>query len=153
MKSFLFLPLCGLLSLLAWPVSGLRAQAPAPAPTAAIQTGGEAAAQSAGEVWLALTDDARYDNAYTGAAGIFQRLITREQWVKLVTAGRGPLGKIGSRRLKDSKFSPKMNGAPDGQYVVLHFDTAFEKKSAAIETVTVTLDPDGQWKVCGYFIR
>ncbi len=153
MKRPILLSLCGLLSLLVWPAGGLRAQGPAPAPTAAIQTGGETAAESAGEVWLALTDDARYDNAYTAAAGIFQRIITKEQWVKLVTAGRGPLGKVGSRRLKDSKFSPKMNGAPDGQYVVLHYDTAFEKKPAAIETLTVTLDPDGQWKVCGYFIR
>ncbi len=153
MKRFILLPLCGLLMILAWSAGSLLAQDAAPAPTAAIQTGGETAAQSAGEVWLALTDDARYDNAYSGAAGIFQHLITREQWVKLVTAGRSPLGKVGSRRLKDSKFSPKMNGAPDGQYVVLHFDTAFEKKPAAIETLTVTLDPDGQWKVCGYFIR
>lgn len=151
MKRFSFL-LCGLLFILA-PVKGLRAQDTAPSPTPASQTGGETAAQAAGEVWLALADDGRYDAAYTGAAGIFQKLMTKEQWVKLVTAGRGPLGKVTSRKLKDAKFSPKMNGAPDGQYVVLHFDTAFERKPAAIETLTTLLDTDGQWKVCGYFIR
>ena len=145
MKSLL---LCGLL--LALPI-GLCAQEASPTP--ATQTGGEVAAQAAGEVWLALADDARYDAAYAGAAGMFQKLITKENWVKLVTAGRSPLGKVGSRKLKDAKFSPKMNGAPDGQYVVLHFDTTFEKKVAAVETLTVTLDADGQWKVCGYFIR
>ncbi len=151
MKHFSLL-LCGLLLVLA-PATGLRAQNATSSPTPATQTGGETAAQAAGEVWLALTDDARYDAAYTGAAGIFQKLITKEQWVKLVTAGRAPLGKVATRKLKDAKFSPTMNGAPDGQYVVLHFDTAFERKPAAIETLTTLLDTDGQWKVCGYFIR
>ena len=140
--------LCALL--LALPV-GLRAQDSSPTPTT--QSGGETAAQAAGEVWLALTDDARYDAAYIGAAAIFQKLITKDNWIKLVGAGRGPLGKVSTRKLKDAKFSPKMNGAPDGQFVVLHFDTTFEKKVAAFETLTTILDTDGQWKVCGYFIR
>ena len=150
MKSFLPF-LCTLLIL--GPAACLRAQDASSSPTPATQTGGEMAAQAAGEVWLALTDDARYDVAYTGAAGIFQKLVTQEQWVKMVTAGRGPLGKTVSRRLKDAKFSPKMAGAPDGQYVVLRFDATFDKKAAAVETLTTVLDPDGQWKVCGYFIR
>lgn len=152
MKSFSSL-LCSVLTILAWTAGGLCAQDTAPSPTPASQTGGETAAQAGAEVWLALTDDARYDAAYMGAAGIFQKIITKEQWVKLVTAGRGPLGKVSSRKFKDAKFSPKMNGAPDGQYVVLHFDTVFEKKPAAVETLTTTIDTDGQWKVCGYFIR
>lgn len=152
MKSFL--PLFGgLLLTLGLPSVALRAQNATSSPTPAIQTGGEVAAQSAAEVWLALTDDARYDASYTSAGGIFQKLVTKEQWVKLVTNGRGPLGKVTSRRLKVAKFSPTMAGAPDGQYVVLHYESAFEKKPAAVETLTTLLDADGQWKVCGYFIR
>ena len=42
---------------------------------------------------------------------------------------------------------------PDGQYVVFQFDTQFESKRAAIETVTPMLDTDGQWRVSGYFVR
>jgi hypothetical protein len=44
-------------------------------------------------------------------------------------------------------------GAPDGEYVVLHFNAAFDKKMAALETITVLREQDGQWRVVGYFVR
>jgi hypothetical protein len=140
-------------ALLALAVARISAQAPAESPTPAIQSGGEVAAQSAADVWLAIVDDARYEPAYLSTAGIFQKLVGKEQWVKIATAGRALVGKVRVRNVKDSKFSTTMPGAPDGQYVVVHYDTAFEKKPGAVETVTVVLDADGQWKVCGYFIR
>ena len=31
--------------------------------------------------------------------------------------------------------------------------TVFEKKASAVETITPMLDPDGVWRVSGYFIR
>ena len=34
-------------------------------------------------------------------------------------------------------------GAPDGQYLVLQFNTSFAEKKAAVETVTVGLEKDG----------
>ncbi len=150
MKRFLLFA-CSL-SVLVFAAGRVSAQADA-SPTPAIQTGGETAAQSAAEVWLALSDDGRYDAGYQGTAGIFQKLVNQAQWTKMVSAGRGPLGKVVTRKVKDSKFTTTMPGAPDGQYVVIHYDTAFEKKASAVEVLTVLLDADGQWKVCGYFIR
>jgi hypothetical protein len=44
-------------------------------------------------------------------------------------------------------------GVPDGEYVVVQFDTSFEKKKTAIETVTPMKEPDGRWRVSGYFIK
>ena len=44
-------------------------------------------------------------------------------------------------------------GAPDGEYVVLQFDTSFANKKEAVETVTPMLDKDGKWKVSGYYIK
>jgi hypothetical protein len=44
-------------------------------------------------------------------------------------------------------------GAPDGSYVVFQFDTVFEQKAAAVETLTAGREPDGTWHVIGYFIR
>ncbi len=132
---------------------GLSAQNAATSPTPAIQNGGEAAAKAAADIWLALVDDNRYEPSYQTAAGIFQKLVTREQWVKLAGSGRTLLGKARFRTVKDTKFSATMPGAPDGQYVVIHYAASFEKKASAAETVTVLLDGDGQWKVCGYFVR
>ena len=42
---------------------------------------------------------------------------------------------------------------PDGNYIVLQYDTLFENKAAAVETVTLSQDSDGQWRVAGYFIK
>jgi hypothetical protein len=46
-----------------------------------------------------------------------------------------------------------MPGAPGGKYVIIQYATAFEKKATAVETVIPMLDPDGAWRVSGYFIR
>jgi hypothetical protein len=42
---------------------------------------------------------------------------------------------------------------PDGQYVVIRYDSSFANKKSAIETVTPMLDQGGQWRVSGYFIK
>ena len=132
---------------------GLSAQDTASSPTPAIQTGGETAAKAAADIWLALVDDNRYEPSYQAAASIFQKLVTKDQWVKLAGSGRTLLGKLRSRAVKDTKFSATMPGAPAGQYVVIHYVASFEKKASATETVTMLLDSDGQWKACGYFVR
>jgi hypothetical protein len=44
-------------------------------------------------------------------------------------------------------------GAPDGEYVVIQYQTAFQNKKSAIETVTPMLDKDGHWRVAGYYIK
>ena len=66
---------------------------------------------------------------------------------------RVPLGRLELRILKSSKYTQTMPGAPDGEYVILQFETTFEKKKAAIETVTPMKDKDGKWRVAGYFIK
>jgi hypothetical protein len=47
----------------------------------------------------------------------------------------------------------KLQGAPDGKYVTIRYETVFENKASAVETITPMLDPDGIWRVSGYFIR
>ncbi len=44
-------------------------------------------------------------------------------------------------------------GAPDGQYVVIQYESSFEHKKSAIETVTPSQGADGHWRVSGYFIK
>ena len=66
---------------------------------------------------------------------------------------RVPLGKLLSRKVKSAAYHTSLPGAPDGRYVVIQFETSFENKQSAIETVTPMADPDGQWRVSGYYIR
>ena len=58
-----------------------------------------------------------------------------------------------SRCVDNARTVTELPGVPDGEYVVFQFNTAFEHKRAAIETVTPMRDTDGQWRVSGYFIR
>jgi len=46
-----------------------------------------------------------------------------------------------------------MPGAPDGKYVAIQYEAVFEEKASGVETITPMLDPDGVWRVSGYFIR
>ncbi len=66
---------------------------------------------------------------------------------------REPLGKVITRTLKSAEHRTSLPGAPDGDYVVIRFETAFENKQAAIETVTPMLEKDGSWRVAGYYIN
>ena len=76
-----------------------------------------------------------------------------QQWAQASTAVRAPLGTARQRNERSSQFSNSLPGAPDGEYVVFQFQTVFENKAAAVETVTVVKDIDGAWRVTGYFIK
>ncbi|MDJ0589504.1 MAG: DUF4019 domain-containing protein [Pleurocapsa sp. MO_226.B13] len=66
---------------------------------------------------------------------------------------RNPLGQTVSRSLKSKQYHTSLPGVPDGEYVVIQFNTSFEHKKSAVETVTPMKDPDGKWRVCGYYIK
>lgn len=113
----------------------------------------EDAAQAAAGSWLKLVDAGEYGASWDAAAKIFKDAVTKDQWTQAARATRGPLGKLVSRKVKSRDSMEKIPGGPDGQYVVIQYETVFEKKSSAVETVTPMVDPDGTWRVSGYFIR
>jgi hypothetical protein len=112
-----------------------------------------AAAKASALAWLALVDDGKYRESWSSSADLFKRHIDQATWQKQIDAVRTPLGKVGSRASKYAQYATSLPGAPDGEYVVVQFDTSFDKKKTAVETVTPMKDPDGHWRVSGYFIR
>jgi len=110
-------------------------------------------AKKAAETWLKLVDEGKYRETWEQAAVIFKDHVTAEGWAQMVGAVRKPLGAVVSREFKLAHYSTSLPGAPDGEYVVIQYDTAFENKKAAVETITPMLDKDGQWRVSGYYIR
>jgi hypothetical protein len=60
---------------------------------------------------------------------------------------------VNSTKLESAQFMTQLPGAPDGEYAVIQFETSFANKKSAIETVTPMKDPDGKWRVSGYFIK
>lgn len=110
-------------------------------------------AKASATAWLALTDAGKYAASWDQAAAAFQAAITKADWEKALTSARKPLGAMKQRAPKTSQYSKTLPGAPDGEYVVMQFDTTLEAKAAAVETVTASKEKDGTWKVAGYFIR
>jgi Protein of unknown function (DUF4019) len=111
--------------------------------------GAEAAALS----WLSLTDRGEYVQSWDQAAGIFQSAISRENWINAIVNARRPFGKVIWRKTNSALYTRSLPGAPDGEYVVIQYDTQFEQKSAASEFVTPFRDKDGSWKVSGYYVK
>jgi hypothetical protein len=110
-------------------------------------------AQSAAESWLKLTDAGDGGGSWDQAAKLFKSAVTKEQWGQALAGVRPPLGKVISRKVTSRQYSEKVPGAPDGKYVTIQYETMFENKASAVETITPMLDPDGTWRVSGYFIR
>jgi hypothetical protein len=71
----------------------------------------------------------------------------------MARAVRGPLGNAVSRNLLSRQYTTTLPGAPDGEYVVIQYETSFENKKVAVETVTPMKDADGHWRVSGYYIK
>ncbi|MGA3285143.1 MAG: DUF4019 domain-containing protein [Verrucomicrobiota bacterium] len=115
--------------------------------------GTEKAATSAAQTWLAVIDNGDYVRSWQNASALFQNAVTEEKWKTSVEMVRKPLGDLVSRKLKSTKATAELPGAPAGQYVVMQFETSFANKKSAIETVTFMLEKDGQWKSAGYFIK
>lgn len=103
--------------------------------------------------WLAGIDAEKYSQSWKDTAQFFQKAITEGGWSDALTKFRKPLGEMKSRKLLEAKSTKSLPGAPDGEYVVMQFDTSFAVKGKAVETVTFMLEKDGLWKAVGYFIR
>ena len=113
----------------------------------------EKAAIESTQVWIQLVDNGRFAESWNEAAQYFKSLVTKEKWEEFVQAVRNPLGKVLSRELESQQYATSLPGAPDGEYVAIQYNTTFENKREAVETITPMLDKDGKRRVSGYFVR
>ncbi len=136
---------------------------PPPEPTAALPTPptqptesnpeAEKAAVAAADAWLKLVDAGQYAESWAEAAEYLKNAVSEENLRKSMEPFRKPLGVLVSRTLKSTHYTTTAPGAPDGQYVIIQYDSSFENKKTAVETVTPMLDKDGKWRVSGYYIK
>jgi hypothetical protein len=105
------------------------------------------------KAWLKLVDEGKYSESWDEAAQYFKNAVPREQWRNSLESFRNPLGVVLSRNLKSKKYTKTLPGAPDGEYVVIQYETSFKNKQHATETITPMRDKDGKWRVSGYYIR
>ena len=109
-------------------------------------------AHKSAEKWLNLIDRAQFSESWSEAATYLQNNVALEEWQRTIQGVRQPLGKV-SREVTSMQYTTTLPGSPDGEYVVIQYNTSFENKESAVETVTPMLDRDGKWKVAGHYIK
>lgn len=133
----------GLLALTALPQ---LASTPAPPPIIARAMPGTPAVDTARQ-WLALLDQARWNESYRATGTSFRKLNTVQVWADVSEKVRVPLGKVVSRAFVSQENLP----APPYGYEVVKFRTSFTNKADTVETVTLERE-DGSWRVVGVMI-
>lgn len=107
----------------------------------------------AAESWLATLDSGRYSDTWEEAATLFKESAPQSKWEPAVQGARQPLGVVIARKVRSMRYVNALPNAPPGHYVIIEFDTHFEKRPLTIETVTPMRTAAGTWKVAGYFLR
>ena len=116
-------------------------------------TADEQAAIQSAEKWLALVDEGNYEESWDEAAEVFKNAVSKPEWDEMLGKTRPPFGKVLERSVKTKAYKTSVPGVPDGEYVVIQFQTKYENKANTIETVTPSKEKDGNWRVAGYYIK
>ncbi len=119
-------------------------------PAVADQRQDEAVAAS--KAWLKMVDDGDYAAAWSDVAQLFKGKMDVDAWVQSVSAPRRQVGTLKSRRLKSYSETTSLPNAPDGDYAIVEFDSAFANRKDSGEMLPLVRE-DGRWKVGGYYIK
>jgi hypothetical protein len=103
--------------------------------------------------WLELLDSKKFHESWVLTTEYFRGTISAARWTELMQAHRLPLGKTLSRSTKSVLPKTSLPGVPDADYIVIKFNTKFEKKKKAIETLITIVDSKGQIRVAGYYVE
>ncbi|MDQ2963790.1 MAG: DUF4019 domain-containing protein [Pseudomonadota bacterium] len=128
---------------LAWLVAG----------SAVAQDPKATAAQATARDWLALADRSDAQASWNTAGKKFQAAMPLRAWTDALAKARTPLGPVKSRTISNTDFRKKFQNFAEGDYALIVYATSFTNKARAQESLTLEHEPDGKWRVVGYFIR
>ena len=107
--------------------------------------------RSAADESLTLLDQDNYLEAWKSSASIFKEVVSRDAWNSQMEGVRKKFGKAKTRTRTNAIVQKDPSNHPPGEYVMLNFDTGFEKDDAT-ETL-VLFKEDNQWRLAGYFTK
>ncbi|MBU2978784.1 DUF4019 domain-containing protein [Alteromonas sp. C1M14] len=112
----------------------------------------ESAGVTAAKEWLKIVDAGKYSESWQKSDSFFKSQLTQTKWDAALKGVRTPLGQVKSRSELGAKAYSSLPGVPDGEYLVIQFQTEFQNKKSAIETLTLSKS-SGNWLPVGYFIK
>jgi hypothetical protein len=112
----------------------------------------ELAAQRQALGFLDYLDQGRYADSYAYTGMLIRAQLDRDAFSTQIQKTRVDTGALRSRELVDSAYTTTLPGAPEGQYVVLHYHTSFANRQDTLETLTLAF-AKGYWRISGYYIK
>lgn len=112
-----------------------------------------AAAKAAAEKFLHLVDAGQFAASWQAAAPALQQKVPEEKWVDQLKRTREVTGPLVDRSQSGISYSPSVENSPEGEYILIVYDSNFKNRKGLTENVTVMLDKNKSWRVGGYFIK
>lgn len=103
--------------------------------------------------WVTLLDQGLFRESWEVASDTLRASISVDDWIRMLTDSRQPLGMPVVRVVREGRYMERIPGLPDGDYVIVVFSGDFENDASAAELVQLGRQPDGSWKVMGYYIQ
>ena len=107
--------------------------------------------RSAADESLTLLDQDNYLGAWKSSASIFKEVVSRDAWNSQMEGVRKKFGKAKTRLRTNAIAQKDPSNHPPGEYIMLNFDTGFEKDDAT-ETL-VLFKEENRWRLAGYFTK
>jgi hypothetical protein len=105
------------------------------------------------EEWMGKLDAGKYAECWNEASEMVRNAVTLEKFESSMKTVREPMGKLNSRKLQSATYTTMLPGVADGEYVMILYETSFEHKAVAQETVIMSREKDKVWRVAGYYIK
>jgi hypothetical protein len=112
----------------------------------------ELAAQRQALGFVGYLDQGRFADSYAYTGMLIRAQLDRDAFSTQIQKTRVGTGALQSRELLDAGYTTTVSGAPEGQYVVLHYHASFANRPDTVETVTLAF-AKGYWRVVGYYIK
>jgi hypothetical protein len=112
----------------------------------------ELSAQRQAMGFLGYLDDGRFADSYAYTGTLLRAQADRELFTAQIQKARAGTGALQARELIDAAYNTSVEGAPEGQYVILHYHSNFANRQDTVETITLAL-AKGYWRVDGYYLK
>ena len=109
-------------------------------------------AEPIGTEFLALVDGGKYAESWQSSASLMQEKISKNDWVEKLGKARNLSGGLVQRVQKSASYSTEAKDSPEGEYIMLIYESDFQRAEDVSEYVTVMREGDA-WKVAGYFMQ
>jgi hypothetical protein len=104
------------------------------------------------ESFVVILDNRNYGEAYLQSSDLLKLRTPQKEWIEQQKTAFHLLGDVQKRQLMAVKARDIYPGLPDGNYLIVCFETRTAHKARAIEVVLLR-EEETDWRVCNYSIR